>query len=155
LSDDVVLKNDKLNDFIKAMKKPPTARVGILGSKNVRSGKSKSNATIGAAHEFGTKDMPQRSFLRIPISENLNKYLEASGAFNKALLAQVMKEKSFVPWMKKVAAVAEKIVLEAFDSSGFGKWPQLKPQTMAKKTNQQILVETGQLRNSITSEVKE
>ncbi len=54
--------------------------------------------------------------------------------------------------VKKVAVVAEGIVAEAFDTGGFGQWP---PSDMTHKKVHQTLVETQQLRNSITSEVKE
>lgn len=141
-----------LEQLLKALKgKQPTARVGILGDKTQRSDKSgQTNADIGAKHEFGTSGMPQRSFLRVPIEEHLNERLESSGAMDPDVLKQVIAQGSIVPWLKKVAVVAEGIVAEAFDSGGFGKW---KPSNMANKKNKQTLVETQQLRNSITSEV--
>lgn len=143
-----------LNQILKALKaEPPQARVGILGSKAVRPGsKGPSNAEIGAAHEFGTTKHPIRSFLRGPISDNLNKDLEAQGAFSKKEIADVIQSGSVVSWLKKIVIVAEGIVAGAFDSGGYGKW---HPSNMAHKKNHQTLVETQQLRNSITSEVKE
>lgn len=148
----VEMTTDGLDKFIKALKmEPPEARVGILGSKAARSKGENNNATIGAAHEFGTETLPIRSFLRVPIAENLDKYLENSGAFDADALAQVMKQKSLIPWYKKMVVVAERIVLDGFDTAGFGKW---KPSNMKDKKNHQTLVETKQLRDSITSEVK-
>lgn len=156
MSDDTTLNVDGLDKLIRALKKePPKTRVGVLGSKTVRTsqeGASPSNAEIGAAHEFGTTTLPQRSFLRIPISENLQKYMEKSGAFTKEAIQQVLADGSLVPYMKKVATIAEAIVAEAFNTGGFGKW---KPSKMDSKKVKQTLVETQQLRNSITSEVKE
>jgi phage gpG-like protein len=149
---DVTLKMDGLEKLLKALKdKAPTIRVGILGNSNARSTKGPNNATIGAYHEFGTTKMPQRSFLRIPISDNLQKEMESSGALDKDVLRAVMASGSLVPWAKKVAVLAEGIVAEAFATGGFGKW---KPSNMSYKANHQTLVETQQLRNSITSEVK-
>lgn len=150
---DVDLKLDGLEKLLKTLKaKPPTARVGILGSQARNGDTGLTNAEVGAFHEFGTARLPQRSFLRIPISENLNKYLSRSGAFDKDTFKEVMATGSILPWLKKVAAVAEQIVAEAFDTGGFGKWP---PSDMRHKTNKQTLVETQQLRNAVTSEVKE
>jgi len=146
-----------LDNLIKALKeKPPTARVGVLGNKAPRipsedSGQIPNNAEVGVVHEFGNSEHPQRSFLRIPISENLQDYMEKSGALDKETTNEVVKNGSVVPWLKKIAVLAEGIVLDAFDSGGFGKW---KPSNMKFKKNQQTLVETQQLRNSITSEVK-
>lgn len=142
----------KLDNLIKALSKDEsTARVGILGQKNARRDDG-SNASIGAKHEFGDEEVPMRSFLRQPITENMQAYLDKSGAFDKAAAKKVVEEKSLVPWLKKVGIIAEQIVLDAFASGGFGKW---KPSNMEYKKNHQTLVETQQLRNSITSEVKE
>lgn len=146
-----------LDQLLKALKgKQPVGRIGILGQNAVRGGGTSaatlSNAAVGAMHEFGTSKLPQRSFLRIPIMDNLNKRLEAAGALTSETLNAVVATGSFIPWLKKVVVVAEGIVLEAFDTGGFGKW---KPSDMAKKKNHQTLVETQQLRNSVTSEVVE
>lgn len=150
------LKIDGLQKVLKAIKgNPPTARVGILGNGSARQGGGTNNATIGAAHEFGTSSLPIRSFLRVPISEHLQPELEKSGAFTEDALNAVVKQKSLKPWVDKMAVVAEGIVAQAFDSGGFGKWPALNAKTMERKKVKQILVETQQLRNSITSEVKE
>lgn len=158
MSDTVELKTPGLDKLLKALKtKPPQTRVGILGDKTVRGKDSgpnagRTNAEVGAAHEFGTTTLPQRSFLRIPISENLQKEMEKSGALDKDALNEVIKSGTLVPWMKKVAVIAEGIVADAFDTGGFGKW---QPSDMTRKKNHQTLIETQQLRNSITSEVKE
>lgn len=145
------LDNRKLLQLIKSLEKDsPMARVGILGDKNNRKDEG-SNATIGAKHEFGNEGMPIRSFLRVPITDNLQKFLEKSGAFDKDALEQVVKSGSLQNWIEKVGIVAEDVVAEAFNTGGFGKW---KPSDMRFKKNHQTLVETQQLRNSITSEVK-
>lgn len=144
--------SEGLDKLLKSLKKPPSIRVGILGSKDSRSGKENSNATVGAAHEFGTTKLPQRSFLRVPIADNLSSYLQKAGLLDKKVIANAVKTGSLSQLLKQIAITAESIVLDAFDSGGFGKW---KPSDMKNKKNQQTLVETQQLRNSITSEVKE
>lgn len=151
--EDVELNTRGLDSLLKAMKgQEVTAKVGILGSDNVRSGKgSNSNAVVGAAHEFGTTTLPQRSFLRVPISENLGSALENANAFDKDTLDRVVKEGSMKGWVEKVAILAVSIVNGAFNSSGYGKW---RPSIMTRKKTKQTLVETGQLRDSITYEVK-
>lgn len=149
----ITLNVQGLEKLLKALKqKPPTARVGILGQGTARSDGELSNAQIGAFHEFGTSRHPVRSFLRLPISALLNKELAASGLLKKEQMAEVLKTGSVIPWLKKVVLVAERIVLGAFDTGGYGTWI---PSNMAHKKNFQTLVETQQLRNSITSEVKE
>ena len=97
--------------------------------------------------------MPQRSFLRIPIAENLSKRLDNSGAFSKDELLKVIKEKSLEPWLKRMGTLAEAIVSDAFDSGGDGKWPKWKTKGYENNTGM-LLVDTQQLRNSIMSDVK-
>lgn len=152
--DDTTLNVEGLDHLLKALKaKPPIVRVGILGDKNARSGKSHSNATVGAAHEFGTTKIPQRSFLRIPLTEKLQSYMESSGALDKATMAEVIRQGSVVPWLRKIAILSEKIVADAFATGGFGKWQSWKNPNYQNNTGQ-LLIDSQQLRNSITSEVK-
>lgn len=152
-----------LDALIKVLKsKVPETKVGILGQKASRgisfpkNPKTKvpnlNNAEVGAFHEFGTSKVPQRSFLRVPIAENLDKRMESSGFLTKEVFEETLKSGTIVPYMKKLGILCEGIVREAFDTSGFGKW---KPSNMDQKKVKQTLVETQQLRNSITSEVKE
>lgn len=145
------LDTKNLDKLIKALSTSQIdVRVGILGSSNARSGGS-SNATIGAAHEFGTSTLPIRSFLRIPLSSNLMKALEASGLFDKQALTEVVASNTIMPWANKIGIVAQGVVTDSFNTGGAnGEWPA---SNMANKQNQQTLVETGQLKNSITYEV--
>lgn len=153
---DTNLKIDGLEKLVKALKaKPPEVRVGILGNSNARSGSASGNATIGAAHEYGTSTLPMRSFLRIPLTYYLDKALTNSGAFTQDALKHVIAQKSLGPWVEKMGIEAVGIVLDAFDTAGFGTWAPLRPETMKRKRVKQILVETLQLRNSVTYEVKE
>jgi phage gpG-like protein len=150
-----------LNQLVKALKaKPPVVRIGILGSgaRATKSGQNKSisNATIGAVHEFGApaRGIPQRSFLRIPLTDNLNKELEQTGLLDKDTLNAVIKSGSMLPWMKQVAIAAEAVVDDAFENSGNGKWPKWKDPNYTNEGGM-LLVDTGSLREAITSEVKE
>lgn len=155
MADDTILLNTKgLDQLIKTLKTNPVVEVGVLGDKNSRASKKGqlTNATVGAAHEFGTSKLPIRSFLRMPITENLEKFLEASGAFTPETLDEVIKSGSIMGWMDKVGIVAEQVIATAFETGGFGKW---KPSNMRFKDNWQTLVETQQLRNSISHRVKE
>lgn len=167
----------KLDGLIKALRESKArGRIGILGEKSTRTGEGaelkggkrmnanskakltkenfadKTNAAIGAAHEFGTSKLPQRSFLRVPLADNLQSRMTEAGLLDKDVVSEVIKTRNTVPWLKKVMILCEGIVADAFASGGFGKW---KPSVMTNKKNHETLVETQQLRNSITSEVKE
>lgn len=148
--DDFDTKN--LDKFIKAMKDElPRIYVGIMGAKTTRSSAGINNATVGLMHEVGTEHLPVRSFLRVPIATHLKSKMASSGAFDKDALAEVIRSKSVVPWLKKVGIIAEAIVAEGFASGGYGQWPAWKPGY--KNNTGMLLVDTQQLRNSITSEV--
>lgn len=138
-----------LDQLVKALKKdPPIVRIGVLGGGR--------NAIVGAVHEFGApaRNIPQRSFLRVPIMDNLNKELQKSGLVEKEALAEVIKTGSMVPWMKQVAVTAEGVIDDAFETSGGGQWPPWKNPDYHNGGGT-LLVDTGSLRDSITSEVIE
>lgn len=139
--------------LIQALKEPAVVRVGILGSKAGRKGKVPSNAVVGAAHEFGTSIHPRRSFLFDPLREKLQQYVEKSKAFTDDVVKQVIAEKSMIVWLRKLGVIAESVVLDAFATGGFGKWVPWKSKQYKNNTGQ-LLLDTTQLRNSITSDVR-
>lgn len=143
-----------LDKLAKAFKKVPEIHVGILGNGAKRDG-GLSNAQIGAFHEFGNHKVPMRSFLRIPLSKYLDAQLKKDGVIEKKSVDNAVKLGTLTPIMKQIAVAAEGVVLDAFASAGFGEWKPLAPETLQRKKVQQILVETQQLRNSITSEIVE
>lgn len=155
-----------LEQFIKSMKgKMPIARVGVLGNsvrapappkhpsvkEESKEPASLTNAEVGAFAEFGQGKM-NRSFLRVPITDKLNSYMEKDGLFDEEALKHFIQLGTLTPYVRILGAVAEQIVSDAFASGGFGKWA---PSDMKNKKVHQTLVETQQLRDSITSEVME
>lgn len=115
----------------------------------------KSVVTIGAGHEFGVGNLPRRSFLRDTFSHKKKEMKELiSSRFKKvALGSKVDKELGLVGFG------ARNFVIEAFRTDGFWKWPEDTEMTKeAKKRNgkssETTLVDTGTLRNSITSIVR-
>lgn len=158
-------KDKGLGALLTALKTDPKAKVGILAGHTMRTvaeqkeagvtAPAQNNAEIGAHHEFGTEKMAMRSFLRIPLTDQMQNYLDRAGAFSKTVIQEIIDMKSLVGFVRKMGVVAERLVVDGFDSGGFGKWAPLKAATIARKKNNQILVETQQLRNSITSDVVE
>lgn len=142
----------------KNFKNIPTVNVGILGSDGARSDDNTglTNAEIGARHEFGvlSENLPRRSFLwdMILLKKNELKEDVVKGA-NK-ILAQ---ENGIVKLMERVGIAAEKIVVKAFDTGGYGTWKPLnqnyKREKVRKGLSPNILMATTQLSKSITSEV--
>ena len=148
---------DGLEQFAKAVKvsNPPHARIGILAKTNGRDDNGAGNATIGAAHEYGvpSRNLPARSFLRMPLTSELPAKLENAKIFSEDDFNEVLKTGTLVPWLKKIAVLATATVKEAFATNGFGRWAPWRPGY--ENNTGDILVDTGQLRDSITEEVVE
>lgn len=132
-------------------------KVGIMGTKarQEHNGTTLTNAEIGTIHEFGSakREIPRRSFLREPLIERLANYLVSKKAFSKQAVDEAIKEGTLLELAKKVGVVAEEVIQEAFATRGFGKWKANKPSTIARKGSDSPLIDTGQLRRSITSKV--
>lgn len=104
-----------------------------------------STTEIAAAHEYGLGHTPRRSFIR----DTVDKFLWKD-AFE--LASKQYKRVDF--FVKAMAKRVYDRVQEAFDTNGFGAWKSLSDKYMKStgRTNDQILVDTGQLRGAIYSE---
>lgn len=142
-----------IDRLMKVLKDPPVVHVGILGASPRKAGdkgQALNNATVGLFAEVGTSKSPQRSFLRVPIATHLEDRLRKAGLLNEKGVREIMATGNLFNVMQKIGILCEGIVADAFDSGGFSKWI---PSNMKRKKVHQTLVETGQLRNAITSEV--
>lgn len=133
--------------------------VGIPASKNKEhsgdEGPVTTLAEVGAIQEFGVPQngVPQRSFLRVPLQTNIDKLfksLDTNLKFSQTNTNQAL---------GKLGAKGVSIVLEAFNSSGSGTWLPLKPSTKSARkkggAGAKPLIDSGQLRQSITFEVRD
>lgn len=156
-----------LDEFKKVAGNSYRARVGIIGDKAAQdhvlekhgerqsfrtSDKSISNAEIGVIQMFGsiTNNIPPRDFLLMPIQKNQAAIIKGmnSGAV-KAAIARKDIKKVF----QLLGLIAEGIVQQAFETSGFGLWAPNKPSTVDRKGSSRPLIDTGQLRRAISSDV--
>lgn len=144
---------DKLNKFVKGLKPGYVVRVGILGNKNNRNdpkSKGKTNADIGLIHEFGTPKIPQRSFLRMPL------FVKSDRILKEMADAQTLKDFANGDILKilgYLGKVCERVILDAFDTKGFGDWAANAASTIKRKKGSQPLIDHGFLRRSISSDV--
>ena len=148
----------KLVRLIKFLQKGfPSVKVGILGSKATQkhNGTDKTNAEIGFLNEFGSasQHIPERSFIRMPLRTKLNQYIRQKKSLSAEQFEKAIKEGKEEDFAKKVGIVAEEVIQDAFASRGFGKWAPNAPRTIAEKGSDSPLIDTGQLRRSITSKV--
>ncbi len=157
--------------------------VGVLGKHTVRAeGNALSNADIGAIHEFGVlggyadtaqgqrrrklggpnaaaehRNIPARSWLRMPVLTHLPDQLKK---LPRGLWQQVIVKRGLRGALGVLGAAALASIQESFATGGFGSWAPLAPFTIRQKLRKSggkgaaaILIDTAQLRQSVTSEV--
>ena len=144
-----------LNTFKKGL---PSVKVGIIGDKaTVIREENLTNAQIGFIQEFGKhtgkQKIPARSFIVMPLKLHLNKYLQKKSSMTKGAFEKSVKEGKVNDFVAKVGIVAEEVIQDAFATSGFGNWAPNKPSTVKRKGSNKPLIDTGELRRSISSEV--
>ena len=102
---------------------------------------------VGVWHEYGTQNIPQRSFLRGPLnakSGELDKVLQTQ--FNLVLEKGMEVEKA----LGRVGLAARNISVGAFRTKGYGVWKDISQATKEAKGSSSVLIDTGLLRSSIT-----
>lgn len=144
--------------LIKLFKKGfPSVKVGIIGDKATQEhkGTHKTNAEIGFLNEFGshTRRIPPRSFLRMPLQLYLHSYIKEKKSLSKEEFIKSLRNGTQEQFAKKVGIVAEEVVQDAFRTRGFGNWAPNAPYTIEQKGSDSPLIDTGELRRSISSEV--
>lgn len=152
-----VRENKKLAQEIDDLFSESMVKIGVLGKFDERKRSSddgSSGVTVGQVaiiHEFGTSTIPERSFLRSTWREEEKKLFDT--------LRKILKG------MKGNAGNKQKMALEKLGNYMVGRvkkkftnndWPDLEDPTRGGKNkggNATPLVDTGQLRASITYEV--
>lgn len=143
-------KRKKINGGIEALKKrvktPGTVDVGIIDAGRHDSGDT-TVAGIGFDHEFGTEIVPERSFMRSTLKEKKTEIIALQKKLLKKISEGSMKTAKALGLLGEVVAdfISQKITTL--------KTPPNAPDTIAMKGSSNPLVDTGQLRNSITYEV--
>ena len=165
----MIAKFKGINTILKELGKGYAINVGIMGSKaddihKIKNEKGEwvepkeplTNGFIGAIHEFGSvsRNIPARSFLRFPLRIGLPTKLR----LNQKGMVNALLQGTFKNWLTKLGFACEEIVDHAFESSGDGSWKPLKASTIRARKKKGAdkflpLIDTGQLRRSISSEV--
>lgn len=139
----------RLNKLAKELGKKFYVDVGILGGDTTEEGITL--AGIGAVHEFGSPEqkIPERSFIRMPIEK-------MSGEIEKSVEPHIQKKLAsgdIKGIFKLMGLSAEEQIQKAFESGGFGLWPDIKDETKKRKGSSAILIDEGDLRKAVTSRV--
>lgn len=154
--------NTKALDTIdQAFKTKYSTKVGVLGGAGLHPEGKLTMAEIALKNEFGEisassgrKKTPARSFLRFPI-EFKSKAIAQDLLKLKDKIEQNLINGDFKYFFTMMGISAEGKIQEAFESRGFGQWKANAPYTIKKKGSDSPLIDTGELRKSVSSEVKE
>jgi hypothetical protein len=157
----VRLNLDPLKDLQTALQglEAGRAQVGIFADKAERRPDSSrepiDNPSLGEEHEFGVGNIPQRSFLEMPLRLYLVDEIHRSRAgFGQLLATSLTEADGVTKLLARLGKAAEAVVDLAFSSGGFGHWPKLHKETLlAKAPETRILIETTQLWESVSSRV--
>lgn len=174
----VTLKIDKLINLKEELAKKYFTRVGVLGQKTnrqprqdgethkeyqlrvkkllrskegIKGNTQKTNAEIGLIHEMGSLSahIPRRSFLEMPLTLKMPNYYKVFGE----QLMKAVEDGNLHPVYVNLGIKGEQIVQLAFASRGFGMWVPNTDATEKRKGSSSPLIDTAQLRRSITSDV--
>lgn len=124
--------------------------VGITSKDSSRNDSGINNATLAAIHEFGSpaNKIPQRSFLRKPLSNNKANLANLA----KNLISQVFTEQITIDTaLSFIGEEAKNISKEAITNEIS---PALNSKTIKRKKSSKPLIDTGQLLNAITYEIR-
>lgn len=124
-------------------------KVGIIGAEAAEEhkGTGATNAEIGAAHEFGTSTIPERSWLRSTFRDPAKR--EQLRKLQARLLRELMNGRiTVVQAMGLLGAWAMGAIKLTITRDGH--FAPLKPATIARKGSTKPLIDTGQMVGAIT-----
>lgn len=137
-----------IKKLLRQVKRPGQVDVGIIDPKKRDEGGELNTAEIGFTHEFGV-EVPERSFLRSTMHEERKRIVAQSRKFLKAVVrGKLTVDKGLgLLGIDMADKVSQKIVKI--------RKPPNSPATLAAKAPKtNPLVDTGQLKNSITHRVR-
>lgn len=146
MSNKVTRKGPGVGELIKRLRNPGTVEVGIIDA-GTHQDSEETVASIGFQHEFGAAGIPERSFLRGTLHGSRKDIL----TLNKKLLKNIVNMSMKVPHALGILGnfVADKVSQKIVSI----RQPPNSPATILAKGSSNPLVDTGQLKNSITWEV--
>ena len=123
--------------------------VGVHEAEGSASHGEVSNIDVALFHEFGTEDIPERSFIRAWADENEAANSERLRKIGEAVVRGAVP--SVEVGLERFGALAVADVQRRIVS---GIPPELADSTVARKGSSTPLVDTGQLKSSVTYQVK-
>lgn len=133
---------DKLVEFAESLKTRPVIQVGVFSKNNARKD-TMTNATLAAIHELGDMrhSLPARSMLQVPLKDHAKKIMAAM----KDKAHELVEKGRMMQAWKLLGIAAEKVVLGAFKTGGYGKWAHLQDSTLLAKLKGSLKKRKGTL----------
>lgn len=126
--------------------------VGIPSDKGEREKSSGvTNAELGIIHEFGAPErgIPERSFMRSTAEEESKNVAKLAGIqIKKSLNSEISAYDAF-------SVIGNYLQVKIVDKITEGNFEENTKETIKRKKSSKPLIDTGQLRASITYEIKE
>ena len=138
------------SDFVKNIKKQlksAQVKVGLPKGKGGSYEDGSSVIEVGSWHEFGTDKIPERSFIRVPVQQNMQKYKSLA----QKEVKKIYEGKQTVDGALGILGLFMSDRMKA--SFTDNDWAENSPFTVALKGSSTPLIDTGQLRQSITWQV--
>lgn len=109
------------------------------------------NAELAATHEFGTKDgrIPERSFIRSSMTEHSREYVAAHAENLRKVVRGEM------PFEQSLQLLGLRAASDVQQNIRDGDFESLAQSTIDRKGSSKPLIDTGNLRQSITHEVRD
>lgn len=127
-------------------KKNKYVSVGILKGNYPEEQGGKNIAEVALFNEFGTKNIPERSFIRSTLQENKNYKAIKEKLAKKIIKSELEEEQALTILGQKVKQDIQNKIVELRE-------PPNKAITIYKKGSSNPLIDTGLLKNSIDYEV--
>ena len=151
---------DGLKNLNKAFEDKIQTKVGILAGNNKRNPDADeqdppTNAQLGLTHEVGsfTRGIPARSWLRMPLQYKSKEIQNFIFKRSKAI-SEDMADGSLQQLYEHLGITAIGFIQTAFETRGWGQWKPNAPSTVRQKGSDAPLIDSSQLREAVTYEVK-
>jgi hypothetical protein len=127
-------------------KRERVVNVGFPSSAKEPDGTS--TALIAAVHEYGNEHVPERAFMRTSLQKNRGRYSALNGQNLKKVLNGGM---SVDAALGQLGLMASSDIKEQIKN---GSYAPLKAATIKRKGSSKPLIDTGQMRQSVTYELE-
>lgn len=136
---------------IKKIQRQPHVAVGMQGREGEAIHPSDNSVTVAQVatfNEFGTKNIPERSFIRSTMDENVRPLLKDNERLFYLIAAgKTTTEKALNTLGLKIVSLIKKKITDL-------RSPPNDPKTVARKKSSNPLIDTGVMRQSVTHKVK-